>query len=389
MKESLESLEEFATDVILERRNDFKAKSLRVALFGLSKVFSRLVALRLWLFRNRIKRERNLGCLVISIGNLTVGGTGKTPVVEMFAKALRDRGRKVAILSRGYKSVKPPAKDRLKARIDGRTVAPPPRVVSDGERVLLDSKVAGDEPFMLATNLPGVAVVVDKDRVKAGSYAIRELGADTLLLDDGLQYLRLRRRLDVVLVDRYTPFGNEHMLPRGTLREPHANLRRATYIFITKSDPDWDSSELISRIRRYNRTAEIIECAHHPLYLQRLGSDERTPLSALKGKYVGAVSGIAIPESFESGLRRLGAQVELVRRFTDHHRYEEREINEFITRCVNRDIDMIVTTEKDSVRLPPIENPEVPIYYLRVEIGILRGHSTWDRCIDLICGRGE
>src|SRR4029077_15048393 len=140
-----------------------------------------------------------LGCLVVSIGNLTVGGTGKTPVVEKFARALRDGGRQVAILSRGYKSVPQPTKKRRFARFRKKPL-PPPRIVSDGKSLLLDSRTAGDEPYMLANNLKDVVVLVDVGRVNSGRYAIREFKADTLLLDDGLQYLRLKHRLDIVLI---------------------------------------------------------------------------------------------------------------------------------------------------------------------------------------------
>ena len=249
---------------------------LRGLLFVLSLVYARLVQLRLFLYRQRILRERALGCLVISIGNLTVGGTGKTPVVEKFARALQVGGRRVAILSRGYKSVAKPSKRSWFDRLRG--VAPdPPRIVSDGQSLLLDSLTAGDEPYMLANNLKDVIVLVDKDRVKSGLYAIREMKADTLLLDDGLQYLHLKHRLDIVLIDRQAPFGNELLLPRGTLREPPRNLRRASYIFITKSTGE-PNDELIARIRRYNRTAEIIECAHQPLYLQDVYTGEQLPL---------------------------------------------------------------------------------------------------------------
>ena len=384
LKETLEALEQFAIDVILERRNGTRAAMLRTALFGLSGVYRQIVNLRLFLYQNRILREHNLGCMVISIGNLTVGGTGKTPVVEMFAKALQQGGRNVAILSRGYKSVKPPFRERLKARITGNKFQAPPRVVSDGRELLLDSRTAGDEPFMLASNLHDVAVVVDKDRVKAGRHAIAEFGADTLLLDDGLQYLKLRHRLDIVLIDRYAPFGNEYLLPRGTLREPPPNLRRASYIFITKCDGQ-PNDDLIDRVRKYNRTAEIIECRHRPLYLENMLTRKREPLEYLNGKYVGTVSGIAIPESFENGLRNLGANVEVVRRYADHHRYSEKEIIDFISRCLHRDLDCIVTTEKDCVRFPHLQRTDVPIYFLRVEIEIISGHETWEECINRIC----
>jgi len=383
MRRWLENLEQFAIEVILGRRQGVRAVVLRRLLFVLSLVYARLVQLRLFLYRKRILRERALGCLVISIGNLTVGGTGKTPVVEKFARALQVGGRRVAILSRGYKSVAKPSKRSWFDRLRG--VAPdPPRIVSDGQSLLLDSRTAGDEPYMLANNLKDVIVLVDKDRVKSGLYAIREMKADTLLLDDGLQYLHLKHRLDIVLIDRQAPFGNELLLPRGTLREPPRNLRRASYIFITKSTGE-PNDELIARIRRYNRTAEIIECAHQPLYLQDVYTGEQLPLGRLTDTYIGSFCGIAAPESFEDGLRKLGARIELAKRFADHHRYSEAELQSFINRCLRRDVDMIVTTEKDAVRFPRLTKPEVPIYFLRVEILILSGHETWEHCVARIC----
>src|SRR6201995_134549 len=273
----LDELEQYAIEVILDKRHGFRATLLRIALRFLSFLYLAIVQARLYLYRKRILKERQLGCLVISIGNLTVGGTGKTPVVEKFARALEKGGRRVAILSRGYKSIDRRRKKTMWENLLAQGAEIPPRVVSDGKSVLLDSATAGDEPYMLASNLRGVAVVVDKDRVKAGLHALKELDVDTLLLDDGLQYLHLKHRLDIVLIDRQGPFGNEFLLPRGTLREPPRNLRRASYIFITKNTGE-PNDQLIERIRRYNRTAEIIECAHRPLYLQHLLTGERLPL---------------------------------------------------------------------------------------------------------------
>ena len=383
MSQRAEHLEQFAIDVILNRRQGFRASLLRLVLHGLSFVYERIVLLRLFLYRHRIFRERTLGCLVISIGNLTVGGTGKTPIVEKFADALRTGGRRVAILSRGYKSVPQPAPKKWFARFRNKTPAPP-RIVSDGQSLLLDSRTAGDEPYMLANNLKDVIVLVDKDRVKAGLFAIKELKADTLLLDDGMQFLHLKHRLEIVLIDRQAPFGNEYLLPRGTLREPPRNLRRASYIFITKCTGE-PNDELIRRIRGYNRTAEIIECAHKPLHLQNVVTGERLPLEHLRGAFIGSLCGIARPESFEDGLRKLGAKIELSKRYTDHHRYSEAELQSFINRSLRRDLAMIVTTEKDAVRFPRLPKPEVPIYFLRVEIEILSGHESWEHCVARIC----
>lgn len=384
MGQAREKIEQFAVDVIFDKRQGFRAGALRSFLGGMSKLYEGIVSLRLMMYRNRILRERNLGCLVVSIGNLTVGGTGKTPVVEKFARSLQDGGRRVAILSRGYKSVKQPFLKRLIGKIQGKNEIDPPRVVSDGKSLLLDSKTAGDEPYMLAANLKDVPVVVDKDRVKSGKHAISELNCDTLILDDGLQYLRLRHRLDIVLVDRWHPFGTERLLPRGTLREPPRNLKRASYIFITKCNGE-DNDELIGRIRKYNRTAEIIECEHRPCFLQHLETREEISLDALKGATVGTVSAIAVPESFEDGVRKLGASIEATCRFMDHHRFTEQEIISFINCCVESGVDMIVTTEKDAVRFPRLARMDVPIYFLRVEIGILSNEESFDQCIARIC----
>src|SRR5438477_7830287 len=286
MGRRLENLEQFGIDVVLERRHGVRALVLRGILYGLSFLYDQLVQLRLYFYRKRIFRERALGCLVISIGNLTVGGTGKTPIVEKFARALQAGGRRVAILSRGYKSVPRRRHWLSRLRIGD---SDSPRIVSDGKSLLLDSLTAGDEPYMLAHNLKDVIVLVDKDRVKSGRLAIDKWHVDTLLLDDGFQYLHLKHRLDMVLVDRQAPFGNEFLLPRGMLRERPRNLRRASYIFITKNTGE-SNDALVKRIRRYNRTAEIIECGHKPLYLQNVFTGEQVPLGSLHGEFIGSLS---------------------------------------------------------------------------------------------------
>ncbi len=381
MRRWIEGLETFAIDVILERRAGKRAGLLRGVLSGLSKIYRAIVQARLALYRHRIFRSHSHGVLVISVGNLTVGGTGKTPVVEMIARALQQGGRRVAILSRGYKSVPKPLLLRLLERVTRRKKVFTPRVVSDGVSLLLDSRTAGDEPFMLANNLRGVVVLVDRDRVRSGIHAIEEFGSDVLILDDGFQYVKMRHGLEIALIDRQAPFGNEHMLPRGTLREPPENLRRATHIFLTKCDGS-DNSELLRRIRRYNRTADIIECTHRPKHLKDFVTGEVRPLEFLKGLKIGALSGIAVPESFESALASLGAEIELAQSYADHHRYSLKEIERFVRRCARRNVDAVLTTEKDAVRIPRILNPEVPILYMRVEIEILGGQETWTRLVE-------
>jgi len=379
-----EDFETFVLDVIFERRRGKRANLMRAFLTALSQLFAAGVQLRLWCYRVRLLRYRTLGCLVVSVGNLTVGGTGKTPVVEKFARALAQRGRRVAILSRGYKSAKRPLLERLIIKFTGMERLAPPRIVSDGESLLLDSHQAGDEPYMLASNLKNVIVIVDKDRVKAGRYAIEKLQADTLLLDDGFQYLHLKSRLNLVLIDRTNPWGTNHLLPRGTLREPIRNLSRASYVFVTKCDGT-DIGPLREQIRALNPTADIIECAHHPLYLQDVFTGERKPLEFLRNLDIASLSGIAAPEGFEESLEKQGANLVCSHRFADHHRYSQQEIINVINRSHKSGAKAIVTTEKDAVRFPLVERRDVPIYFMRVEIEILSGAKDFDDAVGRIC----
>lgn len=385
MKERIDELEQWGADVIFGRARGFRASLARALMLGLSGLFRVLVQLRIALFRRGWKEQQYFGVQVVSVGNITVGGTGKTPVVELLARSLRDEGRKVAILSRGYKSKKLDEKQKWKdANQRPIPSSEMPKVVSTGSALLLDSKFAGDEPFMLAKNLEGVSVIVDKDRVKGARFAVGQLQAETLILDDGMQNFNLAHSIDVVLVDSRSPFGTGALLPRGTLREPPKNLRRASFILITKCDGT-SNAELIERIRKYNKTADIIECAHGPKYLENLFTREQMPLDFLQDKWVGAISAIAVPDNFERLLTKLGARVEIKRHFSDHHRFNRRDVDQFMQRCIERDMELILTTEKDAVRFPRPTEINVPIYFLRIEVEILSGQEHWDKLIRLLC----
>jgi tetraacyldisaccharide 4'-kinase len=381
-----ENIETFVLEVILGERRDKRAAAARVLLLLLSRLFAVGVKIRRFLYDVRILRDSTLGVQVIAIGNLTVGGTGKTPVVEKFARELQDQGRTVAILSRGYRSKPPPLAGRVLNKILLRDDTTPPRVVSDGKSLLLDSETAGDEPYMLASNLKDVIVLVDKDRVKSGRYAIERFGCDTLLLDDGFQYWKLAgRRRDIVLVDYQQPFGNEFLLPRGTLREPPGHLSRASFIFITKSDGQTDA--LRSRIARYNPTARIIECVHHPLYFEDVFTGARKGLELIRAQRIAALSGIAQPESFEKSLVGQGAELVYSKRFADHHRFTQQELINVVNRSKKRQAVAIITTQKDAVRFPKIDRRDLPIYFMRVEIKILKGAKDFHDCVRQICFR--
>jgi tetraacyldisaccharide 4'-kinase len=381
-----EATETLVLEVISGHRRDRRATVIRGILYCLSLVFRVAIKLRHALYSVRILRDATLGVQVITVGNLTVGGTGKTPVVEKFARELQDAGRKVAILSRGYRSRPRPLHERILNKLLLRQDITPPKIVSDGESLLLDSETSGDEPYMLAANLRNVVVLVDKDRVKSGRYAIQKYGCDTLLLDDGFQYRKLKgRRHDVVLVDYQDAFGNGHLLPRGTLREPPSHLARADTIFITKIDGPTET--LRRRIKQFNSKASIIECVHHPLFFEDLFTGEQLPLEFVRHRRLATISGIAQPESFEQSLIRLGNQMVYQRRFADHHRYSQQEVLDVINRGVKRQAEMLITTQKDAVRFPKLDRRDLPIYFMRVEIKIMKGAKDFQDCVKKICFR--
>jgi len=199
-----------------------------------------------------------------------------------------------------------------------------------------------------------------------------------------MQFLKIAHSIDIVLVDSNSPFGTGTMIPRGTLREPPRNLCRADYIFITKCRQAHNEA-LIKKIRKYNKVAEIIECTHGPVQLENVFTGEIKPLTFLKDKYIAAISGIAVPESFEEKLTDLGANVLFHRTFSDHYSFSQEDIDSFMRRCIRRDADFIVTTEKDAVRFPKPRELDVEVYFLRIEVDILSGSEYWDKLLARTC----
>ncbi|MBO5688741.1 MAG: tetraacyldisaccharide 4'-kinase [Lentisphaeria bacterium] len=358
----LENIEPYFLALLSGKKRSRTDQFLLAVLLLASRVYRIVTQFRIWLYDKRVIRNHALGCLVVSIGNLSCGGTGKTPVVEVFAKTLSAKGRKVAILSRGYRSKKHSVWYKFRHMFDQQKLEVPPKIVSDGKNLLLDSMYAGDEPYMLASNLKDVAVLVDKDRVKSGLFAIKNYGTDVLILDDGFQYLMLKPHINIVLVDSTDPFGNGHVLPRGILREPIKNIRRADYIFLSKSNGSPRLRHLKAFLRRHNRRAEIIECCHQPKYIEHVfNRGDQAPLERLRGAKVAALSAIAVPASFERFLTSLGAELVLTRSFADHHRYTQQEIIDFINDAKEAGAELIMTTEKDAVRIPKLDRQDIPL----------------------------
>ncbi|MDR1497582.1 MAG: tetraacyldisaccharide 4'-kinase [Puniceicoccales bacterium] len=378
---------QFTAEVIYDRAESTPATRFYAAVLkGFSLFFGAGVSIRTFLYEHKLlMSDTPLGCKVVVIGNITVGGTGKTPIAEKMARVLSERGRKVVILSRGYKSRSESPWHKFK-RWCAHTDTPVPRVVSDGKTLLLDSDEAGDEPYMLARNLCplGVVVIVHRNRVEAGAYALKKFGCDTILLDDGLQYLALRGQINLLLIDKKNPFGNGSLLPRGILREPIANLRRGTYIFLTKSDGT-ANPELMALIKKNNPGVGVIECAHRPRVLSTLDTLAMLPLEHLRGKRVATFSGIATPESFEEMVRTHGAHVLYNKRFLDHHRFSEEELVDVFDEAAESDAELVVTTEKDAVRMDPSRKWRLPVYFLRMEIEILSGKDVFNAAVARIC----
>jgi len=311
----------------------------------------------------KLLKTKTLPCPVISVGNITVGGTGKTPLVMAIAEGLMNRGISTAILSRGY----------------GGTGTSEP-VVSDGRRLFLSPQESGDEPFLMARVCKGVPVLVGKDRFKNGRIALRQFGIKALLLDDGYQHLPLRRDLDILLIDATVGFGDQNLLPRGILREPLSHLRRAHLFLLTKvTDPE-RCQPLEKKIQEIHPRAPVFHSRYQPTKLVNpIGEEEE--LDSLKGKRIVALSGIANPDYFSSLLRERGAEIVSEAIFPDHHSYGSKDLS--FVREKSKGADWIVTTEKDMLKLRQLGIDHLPIRALRIEMKIWEEEAFFKRIVTL------
>ena len=317
--------------------------SLRWILAIVSKVYGGVVKLRRTFYEKSVLKSKKLSCPVISIGNITVGGTGKTPMTIYVANVVKDLGYKVAIVSRGYKG---------KAETIG-------GIVSDGKTLLMAPEIAGDEPYMMAARLRGVPIVVGKNRFKAGRLAIRKFDPDILVLDDGFQHLKLQRDLDLVLLDYRKPFGNGHLLPRGVMREPASALFCANAIILTRSDTldDKEVTSLLEMIRFHERKKPVYRAFHKPLVYKIINQEKnikealRQNLDCIKGRTVFAFSGLADNLQFRRTLKNLKCSVAGYLEFPDHHSYSDSDLKDILAAAKKSMSECFITTEKDYVRI--------------------------------------
>lgn len=328
-------------------------RAVMAFLGGLEKLYLR-GALRK--YRKDTAGAVHAGIPVISAGNITAGGTGKTPCIMALAEMLQKKGRHPAILTRGY---------RGGAEKKG-------AVVSNRERVLLSPLEAGDEPYLMAVRLPGVPVIAGRDRVRSAREA-EAMGADVLLLDDGFQYWKLSRDLDLVLVDCTNPFGGGHVLPRGLLREPLEHMNRAGVIILTKCDQvSRDALEGIERnLARLAPETPVISSSHHPSALTEISQwrkGEKDSLSRQAGKTVYLLSGLGNPDAFRRTAVSAGMVVRGEKVYPDHHRYSREEIEEAAARAKACGASCIMTTEKDAVKMDGSLPGDMPILVLAIEM---------------------
>ncbi len=368
----------FLEDVITGRRNGFTAACVRGALTAPEVAYRALSSYVRWSYLSGRKARARLSCRVISVGNIVSGGTGKTPMVQWLARRLAERGARVAVILRGY----------------GGRQSETGGVVSDGERVLMTVDESGDEAQLHARALPGIPVLIGRDRVAAGERAVQEFGADVVVLDDGFQTWRLQRDFDVLLIDATNPFGNGHLLPCGVLREPVSAVARADAVVLTKTDAVDEETlkRLETRLRQWLRDDTLIARSRHkptcflrcsagilPASCHRDG--EPLPLSHLRGAKVCALSALADNSSFLTTLQRLGLVVEVAHRFPDHHRYAQRD-----WQAARASGLPVVTTEKDWVKLSPAWlTPRT--YALRIETEMTHGERELREKIPMVAGQ--
>ena len=333
-------------------------------LLMVSLVYGGAVRLREAFYKNSILKPKKLPCFVISIGNLTVGGTGKTPMTIYMAKLIKSLGYKVAIISRGYKGG---------AEKTG-------GIVSNGHTVLMESDKAGDEPFMMASKLKDIPVVVGQNRFEAGCLAIQEFNPDVIVLDDAFQHLNLKRDIDIVLLDCGRPFGNAHLLPRGILREPISALKRGDAFVLTRSDsaPDYTRQAFMDKIKNLAPGRPVFRSFHVP--------NQTFAPDLLYGRRVVAFSGLARNNDFRRTVESLKCDLIDFFEFPDHHKYTEMDLQTIMQSSINAQAEFILTTEKDYVRIPGKTSWPVELVVVGIELSFENDKNAF---IDFIKNRLE
>lgn len=337
-----------------------------------STIYRAVTRARLAAYRRGLFSVSKLAAPVISVGNITTGGTGKTPLVEWVCRTVAAvsheasrKGKKVCVLTRGY----------------GRSNPKTQVVVSNGTELRANEVQGGDEPFLLATNLLGFAAVISNpNRVAAGWWAIENLQSEVFVLDDGFQHLRLFRDLDIVVIDATNPvgIGGGALLPRGSLREPAAGLSRADCVVITRTDQVKDVPAIKNIVQRLSGNVPVFSSRMLTSGFRRVDG-EPVEMTALLAQPIGGFCGVGNPESFFNHLRHEGFQLEFTRTFPDHHHYKQSELDALMCEAKARGVECLLTTAKDATKLQAFKL-EIPCCVLEIQISI----DDEDGLVDLI-----
>lgn len=374
-----EVLQTYLYKLVHGEKHGILANLVLVLLRFFSLIYGLGVVVKLSLYRFGLLKRHKLPCPVISLGNITVGGTGKTPTALTLAAIIRDMGYRVVILNRGYRA-------KWKGQVG---------LVSDGRKIYMSSTEAGDEAFLLAKNLPGVAVVIGRNRSITGDYAVKHLKAELIILDDGYQHWQLERDVDIVLVDTLNRFGNSFLLPRGTLREPLSHLNRAHAFLLTKVDQSTGNAReaIRSVLAKYNDKAIVVESTHSPQSFIEIeewykgSSSGAIQLEHIKEMRVLPFCAIGNPSSFAQTITGLGANILDFEQFPDHHDYTMAEMHCIMQKAIDKGASALVTTDKDAVKIPSefIHSERfLPVYVLIIKVEFAEGD---EQLIELISNR--
>ena len=337
----------------------------RILLMPLSWLYGIIVRIRNYCFTVGIFKQNRLPCTVISVGNIVVGGTGKTPAVAAIAKLLQNKGFQVTILLRGYK----------------RRSSEEMTVVSDGENRLCSREESGDEADMLARQLPNIPIIVGKQRYLTGKTALDRFKSDVIILDDGFQHRQLARDLDILTIDATQPYGTGTgaLLPIGTLREPISAMQRADIILLTRTDAvSTNIGDLKAELNQLAPNTPILESIHQPTSLYWLyHTDKHTkmPVENLTEKRLLAVCGIGNPDAFVATLEKYNPEAVELFAFPDHHVYTESDFQQIEHQMQQCEAEWVVTTQKDEQKLASFPT-ELPIVVLAVELVITDGEGA-------------
>ncbi len=348
-----------------------KKNFLASIIFFILQLLSYLFLFGWWIkkvsYRTRMFKKLKLSCPVISIGNLTTGGTGKTPLVIKLATHFTNAGKRVAILTRGY----------------GRSQKLSEIVwVSNGKEILATPAESGDEAVLIAKKVPQAAVVVGHNRYVVGKEVIQKFNPDLIILDDGFQRrFNLHRNLDILLIDALNPFSSGYVLPAGLLREPMQCLSEANVIILNKVDLISNAQDIKTIIESYNSRAYLMESVYRPVALKNVLTGEKIKPDDLDDHSVGVFSGIANPLSFIRTLEQFHILVQHAYHFKDHYTYSKEKLLEIVQDVKKHGVTHLITTEKDLVKIPLDENYGIPILVLEIELEIFKGKTRWENIL--------